>query len=153
MRNTEKYAISYASSELQRVQTSFEGVESITHQDQIEQTDINNIVRDYALNGQVTVGASRAPTFGDFSEVRTYDQALTFIRDAETQFMDLPAKERAEFDNDPQKWVEHHLKQAEEAANAEKAAQEAQAQAEAEKTALENAQALLDANSNSGATG
>lgn len=147
MRNTEKYPISYASAELPRVSIHFDQDEKMTHDDMKDATDINNIVRDFAKTGAIPVGAATQPTFGDFTALTSYEEALTFIRDAEMQFMDLPAKERAEYDNDPAKWVEHHTRAAQEAQESAAAEQEALRQAEEEKTALANAQALLDANS------
>ena len=143
MRNLVKDAISYYDMNTERVQKVFKG-ESLTHTDQAAATDINNIVRDYHINGTIAVGAKKPPTFGDFSEVHSYEAALTFIRDAEMAFMDLPASERKEFDNDAAKWVEYHTKNAEEAAKATEAAKaEADTKAK-EQVALQEAQELID---------
>lgn len=144
MRGLQKESISYADGNIPKIDKSFDGVKTLTHLDQLAQTDINNIVADYAMNGRVTVGSSKTPEFGDFSEVKTFDQALTFIRDAEMAFMDLPSEERKQYDNDPQKWVNHHLQEAEEAQKASEAKAEAEATAQEEATALKNAQTLLD---------
>lgn len=144
MRGVVQQPINYALDDNLRVQTSFEGVESLTRQDQLEACDINNIVRDFISNGRVTVGSSRTPDFGDFMEDRPYDQVLTFIKDAIQAFMELPAKERRQYDDDPEKWVNAQLQAAHDEAEQVRIKEEQEALALEEQTALENARALLD---------
>ncbi|AXL15535.1 internal scaffolding protein [Microviridae sp.] len=88
-----------------RIQTSFIGVESMARQDQAEMVDINNIYRKTQA-GQMSLVASTPPTFGDFSDVGTYDQILESISSAKEAFQNLPAEVRKEYNNDPAVYYE-----------------------------------------------
>ena len=44
--------------------------------------------------------------YGDFIGAGTYHDALNLIQEAQEMFMTLPAHVRAEFDNDPEKFLE-----------------------------------------------
>ncbi|AXL15380.1 internal scaffolding protein [Microviridae sp.] len=83
-----------------RIQTSFVGVDSMTRQDQAEMVNINNIYRK-TQQGQLSLVASTPPTFGDFSDVGTYDSILESISKAKEAFMALDSETRKEYGNDP----------------------------------------------------
>ncbi|WNK14153.1 MAG: internal scaffolding protein [Microvirus sp.] len=68
-------------------------------------TDINEIVRQFGLTGQLPDNPL-PPQYGDFSDVLDYHTALTAIRRSEEAFADLPAALRARFSNDPGQLVE-----------------------------------------------
>lgn len=78
---------------------------SLTVQSQKDEADINTIVRNFGVTGQVPQNV-RVPMYGDFTGVGDYRQALDAVRTAEESFMKLPAEFRAELDNDPQRFLE-----------------------------------------------
>ena len=73
---------------------------SLTQQHQAVDADINVIVNRYMKSGTLPV-VNNLPTYGDFSGVSDYREALELVRDAEKQFMSLPAAARAAFDHNP----------------------------------------------------
>lgn len=77
---------------------------SRTRQSDAEAADINKIVRDFGVTGQLPQGV-RVPTYGDFDGVSDYREALEAIRSAEASFMAMPANVRDRFDNDPGAFV------------------------------------------------
>ena len=79
---------------------------SLTHQSFKDECDINNIVRQFGVTGQVTVPEGREPTYGDFTGTNDYREALDIIREAENAFMELPSAIRERFKNDPAEFVE-----------------------------------------------
>lgn len=73
---------------------------SLTVQADVEQSDINNIVRQFGITHELPYGVA-VPTFDDFSDApNDYHQAMNFIREANSTFMEFPAELRARFDND-----------------------------------------------------
>jgi len=64
-------------------------------------TDINEIVRQFGLTGQLPDNPL-PPQYGDFSDVLDYQGALNSVRAAGEAFQALPAALRARFANDPQ---------------------------------------------------
>lgn len=70
-----------------------------------ESTDINEIVRQFGLTGQLPDNPL-PPTYGDFSDVLDYHTAMNAVKRADEAFMDLPAALRARFSNDPAALVE-----------------------------------------------
>lgn len=78
---------------------------SLTVQDQAEEADINTIVRRFGLTGQLPSNL-RMPTYGEFEGVSSYHDALNLVKDAESNFMKLPAHVRVRFDHDPGALVE-----------------------------------------------
>lgn len=81
---------------------------SLAVQSQKDEADINNIVRNFGVTGRVP-SAVRLPQYGDFSGVSDYRSAIEAVRAAEASFMSIPAKVRAEFDNDPQQFADFCL--------------------------------------------
>jgi len=70
-----------------------------------DETDINNILRQFNITGQLPSKAI-TPQYGDFTGIGDYHGALNAVIAAENEFMTLPATLRARFDNDPQELIE-----------------------------------------------
>lgn len=77
---------------------------SLAQQQFTKECDINTIVEAYGLNGELPQ-VLRAPEYGDYSEVKDFASAMNAVRAAEANFMLLPAKLRARFENDPQQFL------------------------------------------------
>lgn len=76
---------------------------SKTVQSDARQADINEIVKQFGVTGQLPYGNAQ-PVFDDFTSFPTdYHTALNYINEADGAFMELPASVRTEFDNDPGK--------------------------------------------------
>jgi len=74
---------------------------SLTVQADRDQADINTIVRQFGLTGQLPYGVD-VPEYGDFSDIpNDYHQAIQFTEALSASFMELPAPIRTRFDNDP----------------------------------------------------
>lgn len=72
---------------------------SVTRQSELESTDINKIVARYERAGlPLPTGEDR---FLDVSNMPDFRTALETVQRAEKYFMELPAKSRALFNNDP----------------------------------------------------
>jgi len=78
---------------------------SRTQQHFKDETDINNILRQFNITGQLPTKAI-SPRYGDFTNIGDYHSALNQVIAAEDEFMTLPATLRARFDNDPQELIE-----------------------------------------------
>lgn len=79
---------------------------SRTDQQFAEEVDINTIVKRFGLTGELPEkGSVRAPLEGDFVDVHDFQSALNVVRQAEEAFMAMPADVRAEFNNDPGRFV------------------------------------------------
>jgi len=78
---------------------------SRTKQSFRDECDINNILRQFNVTGQLPVGSVQ-PQYGDFSGITDYQSALNAVMAAQDSFLALPAKLRARFDNDPALFVE-----------------------------------------------
>lgn len=81
------------------------GGESRTRQSSADEMEINNIIRRYIRTGTAPVTGA-TPTYGDFSSALSYHEALSRVRQAQADFMELPAEVRKVADNDPGKFVE-----------------------------------------------
>src|SRR5262245_32664589 len=79
--------------------------ESLTQQQFAEESDINTIVERFGLSGELPSIVS-LPSYGDFTGISDFQSAMNAVVAAEKSFMELPAKLRARFDNDPQKLLE-----------------------------------------------
>ena len=81
---------------------------SMTKQSFKDECDINNIVRKFELTGQLdAIHLNRAAgMYVDLPDGLDLQNSLDMIHRAETAFMSLPAGVRAEFDNDPVRFVE-----------------------------------------------
>jgi len=78
---------------------------SRTKQSFRDECDINNILRQFNVTGQLPIGRVQ-PQYGDFSGITDYQSALNAVMAAQDSFLQLPAKLRAKFDNDPALFVE-----------------------------------------------
>lgn len=73
---------------------------SMTRESEAAACDVNAIVARAQMNGFLPGDPGRG-VFADVSEMGDYRSALQQVQAAEEMFMQLPAKVRAEFDNDP----------------------------------------------------
>lgn len=80
---------------------SFEGEVSLTHQSFRDECDINHIMKRYEKTGILDHVNKHQGAYGDFTQVASYQDALQVVSEAERMFLTLPARIRAEFDNDP----------------------------------------------------
>ncbi len=78
---------------------------SRTKQSFRDECDINYILRQFNVTGQLPIGSVQ-PQYGDFSGITDYQSALNAVMAAQDSFLQLPAKVRARFDNDPALFVE-----------------------------------------------
>lgn len=78
---------------------------SLTVQSFAEEADINVIMDRYGVTGQMPLNP-KTPMYGDFTEVTDYQTSMNAIVKAQRDFMELPAKLRSRFDNNPQKLLE-----------------------------------------------
>lgn len=83
----------------------FTGQQSLTVQSMAEDADINVIIARFGITGKMPENPVM-PMYGDFTDVMDYRTALHAVMDASDKFMDLPAKVRARFNNDPQELME-----------------------------------------------
>jgi len=74
--------------------------DSRTKQQFAEEVDINTIVKRFGVTGVLPAGR-KPPTFGDFTGIGTFHEAMNMLAHAETEFMKLPSTVRAKFQNDP----------------------------------------------------
>jgi phage internal scaffolding protein len=74
---------------------------SLAQQHFKDECDINNILRQFNITGQLP-NFPLSPRYGDFSGVVDYHSALNAVIAAEDGFMTLPAETRAKFNNDPE---------------------------------------------------
>ena len=83
---------------------------SRTVQDGKDDADINVIMERYAKTGQFKPPAN-LPQYGDFTGVTDFQSALDMVLAAEDGFMQLPAKLRSRFHNDPAALLEFLAKE------------------------------------------
>lgn len=85
---------------------SFVDAEDLTEQSHKDQCDVNRILERFQKT-QLDVFAHRlgAGEYMDVSNVPDYQTALMQVRAAEEMFMEVPAEIRAEFDNDPGRFL------------------------------------------------
>ncbi|QXP08430.1 MAG: internal scaffolding protein [Arizlama microvirus] len=84
---------------------SFEGDKGVTKQSDLKDTDINGIFKRYERTGQLPDMIVKNGSYGDFSAVPDYQEALNIVIHAKTQFESLDAGVRNRFDNDPAKFL------------------------------------------------
>lgn len=85
-----------------------------------DECDINNIIRRWQSTGVCESHSSKKPVYGDFSGMPSYHESLNAILKVEDSFHELPAEERARFENDPANFYDYVM-----SANSEKSAEEA----------------------------
>ena len=74
---------------------------SLTRQEFLEESDINNIMKRYSA-GMPLPSGSRQPMFGDFSNVPDYAQAFDIVQRSKELFSQLPSAVRDRFANSPE---------------------------------------------------
>ena len=85
---------------------SFDGTELVTKQAFKDDCDINAIMRRWDKTGQVPMAAGRVGYYGDFANAEDYHTSLCKIRNADAEFLNLPAHVRDRFENDPARLIE-----------------------------------------------
>jgi len=73
---------------------------SLTQQHFKDETDINNILRQFNITGLLPE-SPLSPRYGDFTNIGDYHTALNAVIEAQDGFDGLPAQIRARFNNDP----------------------------------------------------
>lgn len=79
---------------------------SLTKQCFKDETDINNIMRKFETTGILPENMRGPGQYGDYSELPSYQESLQVVLDAEERFMQLPAKVRKRFRNDPAELID-----------------------------------------------
>lgn len=83
-----------------------ESGECFVQQSDYDRSDINLIVERFVRTGVLESVNRTQGQYGDFSEVTDYHSALLQVQQAQESFMTLPAQVRAEFANDPGKFLD-----------------------------------------------
>lgn len=78
---------------------------SRTKQSDAEAADINFIMKRYEQTGQLPEMINREASYGDFSDMGSYQEALNIVQFAQSQFYALDAHIRARFGNDPAQFL------------------------------------------------
>lgn len=78
---------------------------SLTHQSFKAECDINNIMRKFEKTRLLDHVNQHQGSYGDYLGYEDYQTSLNQIRDAQTAFLTVPAKIRAQFENDPAKFL------------------------------------------------
>lgn len=79
--------------------------ESLAVQAAAEEADINTIVRRFGLTGQLPDQVAM-PRSGDFTSIPDFHTAMNLVRQAQEEFVRVPAEIRARFNNDPQRFMQ-----------------------------------------------
>ena len=79
--------------------------ESLAVQSERDECDINTIVKRFGLTGELP-GDLAIPQSGDFSGLPDFHAAMNMVREAQEEFMRVPADIRARFNNDPQRLMD-----------------------------------------------
>lgn len=78
--------------------------ESLAIQSAEEESNINTIVRRFGLTGELPNNL-RMPQSGDFTGLPDFHAAMNLVRQAQEEFVRVPAEIRARFSNDPAKFM------------------------------------------------
>lgn len=76
-----------------------------TQQQFKDESDINTIVDRFLAAGEIPQ-STPFPAQTEFAEIFDFQSSMNVMRKAQESFMELNAKVRARFDNDPQKFLE-----------------------------------------------
>lgn len=85
---------------------SFVDDPGVTKQSDAKDCDINAIFKKYEKSGQLPDMILKDGTYGDFSAVPDYQEALNIVRHAGEQFGALDVNVRNRFENNPEKFLE-----------------------------------------------
>lgn len=77
----------------------------ITKQSHKSECDITTILKQYQRTGIITHVSAARPTYEDLPDNYDYQQSLNLIIQAQDTFAALPAKVRADFNNDPAQFL------------------------------------------------
>ena len=78
--------------------------ESLAIQSAEEESNINTIVRRFGVTGELP-GDYSMPQSGDFTNIPDFHTAMNLVRQAQEEFVKVPAEVRARFGNDPQAFM------------------------------------------------
>lgn len=80
---------------------------SMTKQSFARECDINNIIKDFKVTGQIAHinEQARQGAYIDLPDALDYQQSLEAVRHAQVAFATLPAKVRDELGNDPERFL------------------------------------------------
>lgn len=79
--------------------------ESLAVQSAAEEADINTIVRRFGISGELPNNL-RMPQSGDFTNAPDFHTAMNLVRQAQEEFLRVPADIRARFLNDPNRFIQ-----------------------------------------------
>ncbi len=78
--------------------------DSLAIQSAEEESNINTIVRRFGISGQLPDQVAM-PRSGDFTDAPDFQTAMNLVRQAQEEFVRVPADIRARFSNDPQQFM------------------------------------------------
>lgn len=78
--------------------------ESMAVQSAEEESNINTIVRRFGISGELPNNL-RMPQSGDFTNLPDFHTAMNLVRQAQEEFVRVPAEIRARFNNDPARFM------------------------------------------------
>ena len=78
--------------------------DSLAIQSAEEESNINTIVRRFGLTGELP-NDLRMPQSGDFTGLPDFHAAMNLVRQAQEEFVRVPAEIRARFANDPARFM------------------------------------------------
>lgn len=78
--------------------------ESLAVQSAEEESNINTIVRRFGISGELPNNL-RMPQSGDFTGLPDFHAAMNLVRQAQEEFVRVPAEIRAKFNNDPARFM------------------------------------------------
>lgn len=79
--------------------------QGVTKQEFKEECDINVIIARNKKTGELPRVYFKNPIYGDFSNIPSYENAFNMVKQADEDFMQLDARIRKRFDNDPVKFL------------------------------------------------
>jgi phage internal scaffolding protein len=79
---------------------------SLTKQSFVDECDINQIIERARNGADISHLNARSPQFGDFSNIPDYRSACDVVNRANSMFMELDARVRERFANDPGRMLE-----------------------------------------------
>lgn len=82
------------------------GARSLTQQNMLESTNINNIMDKYHRHGLIDHVSKHQGQYGDFTIMPDFQTAMNKLNEAQAMFDTLPAATREIFDNDPGKFLD-----------------------------------------------
>lgn len=90
----------------EKPKTSFKGQKTVTQQHMENDCNINEIMGRYLKTGILPQYPNMNPTYGDVSNLGTYENCVQKVKAAEEDFMALPAAIRKRFGHNPGKLLE-----------------------------------------------